>query len=218
MLESELVKSLQCFNRKERYWLIRTALGDQNLSRKFREDLTEAFRLQNQEVVIPQYAWWAVDFHVDWLFGALSKLNSADSAGTVFPNNDFQIKGTQEDFDMVIAFDQTLIVLEAKAGEAWNKGQMDKKMKRLELLAAFNDKLAQPLKLYFAITSPNETQELTNSGSLPLSASGSKLPWTKLEFGLSNVDLLAVERCDKRGKPDAKGGHWKVRPYRKAPL
>lgn len=65
-----LVDSLQRLNRKERYWLLRNALGrsgaDLSLSRAFLQRLG-----QKIERSIPPSAWWAMDYHIDWLFSAL---------------------------------------------------------------------------------------------------------------------------------------------------
>jgi hypothetical protein len=65
-----LVECLKLFNRKERYWLIRNALGqnsgDLPLSDSFRQKLGKEIGTE-----IPVEAWWALDYHIDWLFGAL---------------------------------------------------------------------------------------------------------------------------------------------------
>ncbi len=67
---SKLVESLEKFNRKERYWLLKNALKSDSmvLGEEFRKNLGKKIGIS-----IPENAWWAMDYHLDWLIGALSK-------------------------------------------------------------------------------------------------------------------------------------------------
>ena len=61
-----LIELLESFNRKERYFLIRQAVGGFKLSDEFRRELGNATGL-----AIPQDAFAAMDYHLDWLTAAL---------------------------------------------------------------------------------------------------------------------------------------------------
>ncbi len=77
-LPQTLVECLKAFNRKERYWLLRNALGapalELLLSGAFRDRLGKLL-----DTDIPSDAWWAMDYHIDWVFAALV----TDSLGRV---------------------------------------------------------------------------------------------------------------------------------------
>lgn len=127
---NRLIACLEDFNRKERYWLIRNALGDPDkpipLDPSFRATI-----LKEAGLDIPADAWWAIDYHIDWLFGALRTYLSADRCGAY--QHDL-LTGSQEDFDFVIAYGTTLIVIEAKATGSWDRKQYHSKFDRLERL------------------------------------------------------------------------------------
>jgi len=78
------VDALKRFNRKERNILIRYVLGDAEnglrLGEKFREDLLDALT-----VTVREDAWWATDYHINWLAAALDLyLNGEESVGGRF--------------------------------------------------------------------------------------------------------------------------------------
>lgn len=127
---SRLTACLEDFNRKERYWLIRNALGDPDellpLSPSFRETIAKETGLD-----IPADAWWAIDYHIDWLFGAAQSYLCKDIRGDYRKD---LLTGSQEDFDFVIAYGTTLIVIEAKAMGIWEEEQYNSKFNRLDRL------------------------------------------------------------------------------------
>src|ERR1017187_6665581 len=97
-----LADTLERFSRKERNLLIRDILGHvqkpPRLSDDFRERLRDALGWQ---VDVPDDAWWATDYHFDWLAGALLVFVT----GRMVPEgpNSGVVKGTQEDVDLVVA-------------------------------------------------------------------------------------------------------------------
>ena len=112
------------FNRKERNLLIRDMLGGPDLSEGFSERLAQAL------VVIPEKslksAWWATDFHFDWLAGALLTFVKGErlSRELVQGNQPKLVQGNQQDLDVIVAaYDPAptaetrhhLILMEAKA-------------------------------------------------------------------------------------------------------
>ena len=118
---------LERFNRKERNHLVRMALdqGDQppKLGDHFRADVAAALQFQG---AIGADAWWATDYHLEWLAGALVVYakgeQEAKQARDKF--SDQLIKGNQEDVDLVIASGLDLILIEAKGESHWNKNSL----------------------------------------------------------------------------------------------
>jgi hypothetical protein len=151
-----LVEALRKFNRKERYWLIRNALGEnsEKLDPKFRKSLDEALSIQ-----VPEDAWWAMDYHLDWLVGALYLFSKGEGAACErqYNRNPELVKGTQEDVDLIIAFDKTLIFIEAKGDAGWDDQQVKSKFGRLQDIAG--KKYFEGLKTYFIFMAPKNLLE-----------------------------------------------------------
>ncbi|MCR5867732.1 hypothetical protein [Aquincola sp. J276] len=151
-----LVDALKRFNRKERYWLIRNALGPTS------ERLDEGFRARLAEAIgkdIPATAWWAMDYHLDWLVGALTLVAQGDRGFEAQSNDAGLVNGNQEDMDLVVAFDDTLLMIEAKGESAWSNAQFQSKVARLEKLRAAG-LLPASIKIFFVLTSPHEPKFL----------------------------------------------------------
>lgn len=127
---SRLTACLEDFNRKERYWLMRYALGEPGrpipLARPFRDAISLETGLD-----IPADAWWAMDYHIDWLFGALQSYRGKETCGAYRKD---LLTGSQEDFDFVIAYATTLILIEAKATGRWRSKQHKSKFERIQRL------------------------------------------------------------------------------------
>ena len=137
----DLAEALDSFNRKERNLLIRAALGHKDgqlpLSDSFCEQVRSKLKI---ELPNPRW-WWATDYHINWLAGALclyvegkdqalkSQCNPKDEA-----HNRRLVEGNQEDIDLVIVTGNPLIMIEAKAYSPWSNAQMASKLERLELL------------------------------------------------------------------------------------
>jgi hypothetical protein len=138
---SELTDILDQFNRKERNLLIRDALGhssSQALS------LDEAFRNRIGAALgglqIPKDAWWATDYHLNWIAGALvlrrygeEAIGSAQIDISVDSPRRL-VERSQEDVDLLIAFDTTMILVEVKAFGYFSNKQIDSKLDRWRLL------------------------------------------------------------------------------------
>lgn len=172
---SPLVALLQRFNRKERYWLLADALGyNLSLDKSYREKIKNIIGVD-----VPEDAWWALDYHFDWLYAALSCAPDFDPVLPDGPreNGTFeasgqtgsseaidqsrQITGAQEDIDFLIAFGRTLILVEAKAATGWTHAQMASKARRLKSLDPFlvsSD--PKGVQIYFVLTSPKESANL----------------------------------------------------------
>ena len=225
-----LVERLKQFNRKERYWLLRNAIGetgaDLQLSKSFRESLYAKIG-----VTVPVSAWWAMDYHIDWLFSALvldrlrpqlkePLLNYENSENPEKPPRRL-IQGTQEDFDLIIAFDRTLILIEAKGATNWGNAQMKRKCERLHDWANVSRKITphstyQPIDIFMVLTSPAESQRLERQTWPDIIKVEKGSPYfLPLSLGGAANSFLVTERCDEGGTRCSTGAYWTVesRPY-----
>lgn len=207
---------LRAFNRKERYWLLRNAIGSkfELLDRYFLNEIQTALSKDHESVQIPENAWFAFDYHFDWIYGAIvrysqSATKSIDSGPprlrrfVAGAENQYDIIGNQEDVDLLIAFGRTIILVEAKFEGSWGNTQFARKLNRYRDLDVFQreilaDSVAPPLDLRFVLTSARRPRKLDNSD----------LPWVRLECG---EDMFSrVERCDPMGNPSKEGLHWQI--------
>jgi len=219
---SELRDLLDQFNRKERYWLIRDAVGDPFLlSREFRKKLEDEIG-----VTIPCDAWWAVDYHIDWLVAVLHSFPEQIKIRTIHDNKIKEIRGNQEDFDLIIAFEKQIILVEAKTGNFVDT-QLQSKLSRLGKLKFGNGKLIgdrgftkKNIRIWFVLCSPkkkidniklddgNDCDNIKWSLKHPKPAD---LHHIKLDFP---ENTAMVSRCTDKGKKSAKGGCWAVYPVK----
>ena len=120
---NELADVLKRFNRKERNLLVRAVLGDEQeplkLVEAFRRDVARELKIE----MIPDGAWWATDYHISWLAGALAYYTEGDAglnkarlnrSSGPSPRRSRLIEGNQEDIDLIIASGRDLILIEAK--------------------------------------------------------------------------------------------------------
>jgi hypothetical protein len=156
----ELVEALKMFNRKERYWLIRNALREKSeiLDSKF-------LKLLNDELFIevPKNAWWAMDYHLDWLVGALLLVNDKGERTAykrlknprLFKGKKgkyvYLVNGSIEDVDLIIAFKETLIFIEAKGDADWDYERLKSKIDRLRKIVDKYEYNFIDLKTYFIL-------------------------------------------------------------------
>ena len=211
---SSLVETLKRFNRKERNWLIRDVLGDgaKTLSSDFRGRLAGVLQKHDPAIDIPADAWWTTDYHIDWLIGCLTILAEGESAISVAKTNKPPIvKGSQQDIDLLISWETTLVLIEAKGVGSWKGSGTTSKLSRLCTLP---DTLFSGLTPYLLFMSPEDSN-----------LSAEKMPkWIRnpgkpghLELRLppTHKPLLRVERCSlSKGKwrPDAQGTEWRIEP------
>jgi hypothetical protein len=212
--------ALASFNRKERYWLVRNCLGagPTPLCHGFRERLSKALgpRLDG---VIPDTAWWATDYHLDWLIAALH-CHAAPSEDGIFEcraNVDRQIKGTQEDIDLIVVSERDIILVEVKAFGAWGRKQLDSKIKRLSELCdatgvAFPDTAPdRQVRMHFVLMSRTPPEKVIYEDWPCWAVKSRKEPnWMKLRIEPALTELSTVVRCGPTGKSDANGGYWTV--------
>jgi len=208
---SKLVDALRQFNRKERYWLLHNAIG-----KKF-ETLDDGFRNRFEKetgIPIPEDHWWAMDYHLDWLAGALHLAGGGemDKSQRIV---DGQITGTQEDIDLVIAFGDTLILIEAKGETPWSNEQLNEKVnKRLVSIFGENGEHHKSLRMYFVLMSPVRSEKLVREKktdsvwpSWMMKQTTQEPLFVPMEM---QAGLVRVTRCVSDGKQSATGDFWKV--------
>lgn len=217
----DLIDLLKQFNRKERYFLIRQALGVEEfqLSDKFRKELGCKIGVE-----IPCDAFVAMDYHLDWVAAALRIYKMCIPkdriSREVFPNqNDMrEVMGTQQDIDLLVAFKEDkcyrMVFLEAKAYGSWYSKQLRLKAERLGKIFGDDGKLQPKVHPAFFLISPKRPTKRLRKDGWP--------EWMKpcnepryLELDVSRP-RYKVTRCDETGtNSDEKGGYFKIDKIRK---
>ena len=209
---SNTIKYLRLLNRKERFFLLREALGKEvfRLADQFRSELECCISASvNYTVSIPHHAFVAMDFHLDWIAMAL-RLASESSQSVLrhaFPidsiPNDGWFLGTQQDVDMLIAFRDGaavhLVMIEAKADTNWRNDQLDAKAERLKWIFCDEHRHLEPVVPHFVLMSPARPKFLTKKGWPSWMMRNSEPLWLPLALP---DDLVKVSRYD----PDPEGG------------
>ncbi len=129
-----LARTLERFNRKERHWLIRDALGPAaaKLDEPFLRRVEQAVRVRDPAFNVDHNSWWAIDYHLDWLIAALHILEHGEASARQPRSNEAGlVKGNQQDIDLVIASGTTLVLVEAKGVGSWPGGGLEEKVDRL---------------------------------------------------------------------------------------
>lgn len=162
-------ENLMSFNRKERFLLLKQAIGSGfRLDQSFCDELTTGFG-----VPVKAESYFAIDYHLDWLYAAAFLASEPEPIGHTqnnepifaLPTESGLLNATQEDIDFLIAFPDLhddnvthLLLLEAKGVTGWSNAQLTRKAKRLKAIFGDNgdrwcsEKSA--IKPYFAILSP----------------------------------------------------------------
>ncbi|MCE9848555.1 hypothetical protein LZ626_10695 [Aeromonas allosaccharophila] len=214
-MSNELIKNLKSFNRKERFYLIGQMLGNP----EFRMDGTQLDEISKLiKVKIPSEYFAAMDYHLDWIYASLCLTeNNTDIAfKRNFIEKDgikiyYQISGTQEDVDFLLAFvdhENTthIVMIEAKGDNYFSNGQLDSKNKRFK--AIFGNENTWPgVRPHFLICSPKEPQKINIEEPAYFMFKNFTLPWIELDMGNGKNK---VTRCDENEKPSNNGDHWKV--------
>ncbi|MEO9167703.1 MAG: hypothetical protein ABI230_04795 [Aestuariivirga sp.] len=203
-----LVEALKQFNRKERYWLIQQALGKPQLDAKFLTELSLALNKQcgdKSKIRIPENAYWAIDYHFDWIAGALESIAMAKEPFPNSPSNKQLVRGNQEDIDLLVAYEHTLILVECKAGESWSIKQLKSKKNRICLIKKLIIEKGLGIDIHKAIVSSDDPSE--SRGKIKDELKG--FPW----FKLADYDLNSFkkpQRCNGMGDAKASGKYWQV--------
>ncbi|WLD21903.1 hypothetical protein [Aeromonas veronii] len=169
-------------------------------------------------LTIPRKYFAAMDYHLDWIYASLylTKNNTASCVERNFINEngietDYQISGTQEDVDFLLAFvdhENTthIVMIEAKGDNYFSNGQLDSKNKRFK--AIFGNESTWPnVKPHFLICSPKRPQKISIEEPAYFIFKSSKLLW--LELGMGD-GKNKVTRWGEENKPSSDGKYWTV--------
>lgn len=197
-----LVAKLKQQNAKERYWLLSAALGQPKLGEEYREALKRATGW-----VVPPNAWWAMDYHLDWLACA--------ATGSWEPGKVQELRvpgwklGSQEDVDLIVAWDEgkttKLVLVEAKGVTSNSNSQVRSKFTKLTALFGQDGQNVRGVDPRFVLASPQEPSKLV-ADAPEWAKTGSKLSWMPL---FVPNDLVAPTRCLEDGISLKSGNFWK---------
>lgn len=208
---NHLINYLRTFNRKERFYLVGMALGNPEfrLAPKFIGDLNVALGTH-----IPNDAFAAMDYHLDWLFASLVIISDGGGDG-MRTISGREITGTQADIDFLIAYAEGakchLILVESKGVTSWTNRQMNRKSERFRSIFG-EDGMRFPFAVpHFVTVSPKPSARLNTTRWPGWMKPEGKIPWVELDIV---PGLRKVTRSDEQGKPNRFGEFWAVRPDR----
>lgn len=216
-MTASLVDLIESFNRKERHILWEQATvesGQAQLSQTFKDKLAAC------GIDVPDRHIVAVDFHLDWLYGAL--LAHAEALSSRDPSQAHPIpeasrpekrayRGNQEDIDLLIAFEQEgqpwVVMVEAKGFTSWGKSQMESKVARLRAIRS-DPALRPEVEMRLILASFEKWQKLPlNWREWGIHAREGVAPEPHFLQLEKPQDRLKPEECDASGKKSKGGGH-----------
>ena len=203
----DLLELLESFNRKERFFLIRHALGDFQLGSEFSRQLGDEIGL-----TIPRGAFSVTDYHIDSLAAVVWAHRRGDVKG-IFKNPQQRlVRGNQEDIDLLVGFKDDgqyhLVLVEAKGVGSWDNRQLLSKADRLRQIFGCDGDRHPGVVPHFCLMSPRPPQQLKAS-KWPgwMSKNDGSYFWTKLEFP---EERRVSTRCDGSGRQSANGCHFRI--------
>jgi hypothetical protein len=206
---NELVKNLQSFNSKERFFLIGQMLGNTEFKLSA-ETINELNTSLDLELKIPTDVFSAMDYHLDWLYASLRITKEYPDNNKIYSNEEGIIKAQQEDIDYLVVFESYnkthIVLIEAKGVTGWDNKQMDSKALRLNDIFGTDGNKWTNVIPHFLLMSPNEPQRL-NSKKWPVwMAPDGEVKWLKLSV---RENLNRITRCSEDGKSNKNGGYWR---------
>lgn len=223
-----LLDWLDAFNRKERYYLIKQALGDFELDPGFRTTLGSSLGLE-----IPEASFVAMDYHLDWVYASLAFRGEAPTSekyeektsidfkyGTTDPTAAVHVNDNPEDIDLLVAFASSdtmhLIFIEAKGDTSWSTNQMWSKLSRLKSILGDHPFGVEPTLLLVSPEKRNPNDLIHKRGKaekemrLPLPPASEMPLWATSD---GHWRYLPLEGLDGRRKisRSSKGEKWSVR-------
>lgn len=210
-MSDTLIDNLKSFNRKERFYLIGQMLGNP----EFRMDDNQLDKISNLiGLTIPRKYFAAMDYHLDWIYASLylTKKNTASCVKRNFIEEngiaiDYQISGTHEDVDFLIAFvdhENTthIVMIEAKGDSTFSNAQLQSKNERFraifyepEVSATHSHTKWKSVKAHFLLCSPKKPRKIEITNPVSFMKSDKLMnSWLKLDMG---EDKIKVTRCGK---------------------
>lgn len=221
-----LESALETFNRKERNLLVRAMLSEEEhpplprLSKRFRKLVGDKVGLQ-----IPDGTWWATDYHISWIAGALAIFINDDEEARGGPwrnstneNEDRKlVERNQEDVDLILATGSDLILIEAKAYGTFTNSQLEHKFARLQLVYDFYKKElegkvagSKEVRFHFLVISPAQPTSRLGARGPAWACKDESLPWIRLDLPKGRIFL--VTQCDEKKKSIDAGQYWCIKP------
>jgi len=207
---SSFTGNLDRLNRKERYFLIGMALGNPG----FKLDPAFRYKLSNKYgLTIPDTAFVAMDYHLNWIFAAAALSFDTSLCENIFDNKGGIVDGTQEDVDLLVAFEDEsginhVIMLEAKGFTSFNNRQFEHKMDRLRGIFRDDGQRWQAVKPYFGLVSPRKPSKLQVEKCPSWLKVEGTLPWFEMPLPGNRLILF---RCDEQGRPNQERALWTVK-------
>ena len=210
-----IIEHLRSLDRKERFAVLRDALGfdvkTPCLDRDFCERLGKCIGVD-----VPERAFLAMDYHLDWIQIAFHlDANSDIESGRPFLKPDFgDINRDQEDIDLLVAFESKdagrvvthLVLIEAKAYLSWTNKQLNSKVGRLCEIFGDDGERHEAVKPHFVLMTGRLSGDI-HAVSWPNWMKNSGNPrW--LEYNLPA--RTKVTRCTDGGRPYQKGTHLRL--------
>lgn len=209
---SLLIQNLRCFDRKERFAVLREVLGfDEEtpcLAEDFRRALSGCIG-----VCVPKHTFLATDYHLDWIELALHRTRHPEiGAGHVFGNPaPDRINENQQDVDLLVTFVGNrgsrqvthLVMIEAKAYLSWDNRQLKSKAKRLGKIFGDNCCRRDAVEPRFVLMTAHEPRKI-DTRSWPGWTRKGKDPFL-LRYNLPR--RLEVTRCSEDGDSSQEGSH-----------
>ena len=207
---TSFIGNLDRLNRKERYFLIGMALGNPKfkLNAAFRRKLSKKY-----DLAIPDTAFIAMDYHLNWIFVAAALTFDSPVRDNIFDNKDRIVDGTQEDVDLLVAFEDKssvnhVIMLEALGFTAFSNKQFKHKIDRLKSIFGENGDRWPEVKPYFGLLSSRESRKLQIDICPSWLKVESKIPWFEMSLPDNRLILYG---CDKQGRPNQERAFWTVK-------
>ena len=202
-----LIECLSAFNRKERYYVVRKLLGNASHppAPSFRHELGSEL-----DLTIPADPWWAMDYHLDWMYAAL--VLARDNAPERVYEHTGIIRAQQEDMDLLLAYDDGdtthLIFVEAKGVTGYSNQQMTSKMDRLAQIFGQDGKAWPGVTPHLVLLSPKPPSNKLKMQAWPQwAAPRGEFAWIPLCIP---ENLKRVTRCDAQRHRDQTGNFWTI--------
>jgi hypothetical protein len=204
-----MIEDLDKLNRKERFFLIGMALGNPKfkLDSSFRRQLTIKFGIS-----VPEPSFVAMDYHLNWIFAAAAMAFLKPDHDRVYLNPHGAVDGTQEDVDLLIAFEDYagvnhLIMLVAKGVGAFDNAQFAKKMRRLVAIFGENGCAFDKVRPHLGLISPHQPRYLDRNACPEWLKINGTIPWIEMPI----PERLVLFGCDEDGTANREREFWTVR-------
>jgi hypothetical protein len=222
-MSESLQQRLRRYNAKERGALVNHIFGggEAKPTSTFMKQIAEHCDIDGT----PSNLFWAMDFHLDWLYAALANpepnvpiLTNSTSSGTPV------VTGSQEDIDFLLCFDGKapdgtgasttyLILIEAKGVTSWGTSQMASKHRRfLQMKPMFEAQ--QNVCIRLLLMSPSNPRIVNAQNSAFSDVIGQldelfgTVKWIRMEMP---EQFYKVVRCTSEGTPtQVSPTHWKI--------